>query len=54
MSGRGRPNGEPSRHARKNWKNRQRNFSFSKTVLYLTLLFLFIPLFVIIIYSFNV
>ena len=53
MSGRGRPNGEPSRHARKNWKNRQRNFSFSKTVLYLTLLFLFIPLFVIIIYSFN-
>ncbi len=53
MSGKGRPNGEPSRHARKNWKNRQRNFSFSKTVLYLTLLFLFIPLFVIIIYSFN-
>jgi spermidine/putrescine transport system permease protein len=44
---------ENDRHARKNWKKYNPKFSLSKTVLVLTLLFLFIPLFVIIIYSFN-
>lgn len=44
---------EPARHAKKSWKKHAPVFSLSKTVLVLTLLFLFIPLFVIIIYSFN-
>jgi spermidine/putrescine transport system permease protein len=44
---------EPARHAKKNWKKYAPVFSLSKTILVLTLLFLFIPLFVIIIYSFN-
>lgn len=44
---------ESSRHARKAWKRRGPKFSFSKIVLFITLLFLFIPLFVIIAYSFN-
>lgn len=53
MSSKGRPTAENSRHAKKSWKNRNNPLSFSKAVLFLTLLFLFIPLFVIIIYSFN-
>ena len=44
---------EPVIHARRSWKKRCPQFSFSKTVLALSLLFLFIPLFVIIFYSFN-
>ena len=44
---------ESSRHAKKRWKNREAKISFSKTVLFFTLLFLFIPLIFIIIYSFN-
>jgi spermidine/putrescine transport system permease protein len=44
---------EASRHAKKSWLKREPHFSLSKTVLTLTILFLFIPLFVIIIYSFN-
>ncbi len=44
---------ESSRHARKAWKAKRPKFSFSKIVLFLTLLFLFIPLFVIVAYSFN-
>ena len=44
---------ESSRHARKAWKKRGPKFSFSKIVLFFTLLFLFIPLFVIVAYSFN-
>ena len=49
-----RPVSENARHARRTWKKAgQRKWSFSKTVLWFTLLFLFVPLFVIIIYSFN-
>lgn len=44
---------ESSRHARRSWKRRNKRFSFSNTVLFISLLFLFIPLFVIIFYSFN-
>jgi spermidine/putrescine transport system permease protein len=40
-------------HAHKSWKKHNPHFSFSKTILYFTLLLLFIPLFVIIIFSFN-
>ena len=50
----GKPTSENARHARRTWKKAgQRRWSFSKTVLWITLLFLFAPLFVIIIYSFN-
>ncbi len=49
-----KPASENARHARRTWKKAgQHKWSFSKTVLWLTLLFLFIPLFVIIVYSFN-
>ena len=49
-----KPVSENARHARRTWKkNAHRKLSFSKTVLWLTLLFLFVPLFVIVIYSFN-
>jgi len=49
-----KPTSENARHAKRTWKRAgQRKWSFSKTVLWITLLFLFIPLFVIIIYSFN-
>ena len=44
---------EPTRHAKRSWKKRSPHFSFSNTMLALCLLFLFIPLFVIIFYSFN-
>ena len=44
---------ESSRHARKAWKAKRPKFSFSKIVLFLTLMFMFIPLFVIVAYSFN-
>ena len=44
---------EPARHAKREWKKHEGRISFSKTVLALSLLFLFIPLFVIIFYSFN-
>lgn len=49
----GKKPSENSRHAKKAWKLRGPKFSFSKIVLALTLFFLFIPLIVIIIYSFN-
>ncbi len=49
-----KPLSENARHAKRTWKKAgQRKWSFSKTVLWITLLFLFIPLFVIVIYSFN-
>ena len=49
-----KPQSENARHAKRSWKKRgYRRFSFSKLVLGLTILFLFIPLFVIIVYSFN-
>ncbi|MBQ9494956.1 MAG: ABC transporter permease [Treponema sp.] len=44
---------EPARHAKKSWKHRAAIFSFSSIVLFFTLAFLFLPLIVIIIYSFN-
>ncbi len=44
---------EPARHAKREWKKKAPQFSFSKLVLFLCLMFLFIPLFVIIVYSFN-
>jgi len=44
---------ENYRHAKRGWKSRSPHFSFSKTVLALCLLFLFLPLLVIIFYSFN-
>ena len=47
------PTSEPARHARKAFKANKSKFSLSLTVLIVTLLFLFIPLFVTIVYSFN-
>ena len=47
------PKSENHRHAKRFWKKHAPVFSFSKTVLFVSLLFLFIPLFVIIFYSFN-
>lgn len=47
------PKAENYRHAKKNWKKHNKTFSFSNTILCLSLLFLFIPLFVIIFFSFN-
>ena len=44
---------EGNKHAKRDWKKRGRAFSFSNTVLVIALLFLFLPLFVIIFYSFN-
>lgn len=44
---------EGNRHAKRNWKRHGRRFSLSNTVLALSLAFLFIPLFVIVFYSFN-
>ncbi|QTQ12355.1 ABC transporter permease [Treponema parvum] len=48
-----RPTGEPAVHAKKTWKQRAKMLSFSKTVLFFTLLFLFIPLIIITVFSFN-
>lgn len=48
-----KPNSENHRHAKRSWRKRAPVLSFSKTVLGLSLAFLFIPLFVIIFYSFN-
>ncbi|MBR5966594.1 MAG: ABC transporter permease [Treponema sp.] len=45
---------EPTRHAKRSWKKRgARVFGFSNATLALTLVFLFLPLFVIVFYSFN-
>ncbi|MCQ2592113.1 MAG: ABC transporter permease [Treponema sp.] len=46
-------NSENARHAKRSWKKRNPVVSSSKTVLLFTLAFLYIPLFVIIFYSFN-
>jgi len=43
---------ENAKHAKRHWK-KHNPFSFSKLVLILTVLFLFVPLFVVIFYSFN-
>lgn len=54
FTSKGKPKSENARHAKRAWKKRGQNkFSFSKLVLWLTILFLFIPLIIIIIYSFN-
>jgi spermidine/putrescine transport system permease protein len=42
--------GEASRHAKRAYRNR---FSFSNTVFIITIIFLFLPLLVLIVYSFN-
>ena len=47
---RSRPKSEANRHAR---RAIGRNFSFSQTVFFLAMVFLFMPLFVLILYSFN-
>lgn len=47
------PKSENHRHAKRSWKKRAKSLSFSRTVLCLSILFLFVPLFVIVFYSFN-
>ncbi|MCI7398730.1 MAG: ABC transporter permease [Spirochaetia bacterium] len=47
------PSTENARHAKRGWKKRAVPFSFSNTVLVVSLLFLFLPLFVIVVFSFN-
>ena len=48
------PKSENARHAKRSWKKRgQKTFASSKLILCLPLAFLYIPLFVIIIFSFN-
>lgn len=44
------PSGEAARHARRAYRKR---FSFSQTVFLATIVFLFMPLFVLVLYSFN-
>lgn len=44
---------ESNKHAKRSWKKRSNRFGFSNTVLAFSILFLFIPLFVIVFYSFN-
>ncbi|MCL2126826.1 MAG: ABC transporter permease [Treponema sp.] len=46
----GKPQGEAARHARRAIR---RQFSYSETVFIVTIVFLFLPLFVLILYSFN-
>ena len=53
LSGKNRPRSENARHAKRSWRRHGHKFSFSKLVLWLTIVFLFLPLFVIIVYSFN-
>ncbi len=44
---------ENARHAKRSWRKRAPHFGLSNSMLALSLMFLFIPLFVIIFYSFN-
>jgi len=46
-------NSENARHAKRNWKKQHKNFSLSTFILWLTIFFLFIPLFVVVFFSFN-
>lgn len=48
-----RKSSENNRHAKRQWKKHNNKFSFSNTMLVLALVFLFLPLLVIIFYSFN-
>jgi len=43
---------EDNRHAKRDWKKHQSTFSFSKIVLIASIVFLFVPLLVIVVYSF--
>ncbi len=47
------PNTENSRHAKKSWLKRVPKITFSKIVLFLTIVFLFIPLIIIVAESFH-
>lgn len=47
------PKGESARHAKRLWKHLAPHPSFSATVLVLAIIFLFLPLFVVVIFSFN-
>ncbi len=47
------PKSESNRHAKRQWKKKNVRFGMSNTILCLTILFLFLPLFVIVFYSFN-
>ncbi|MGN0730212.1 ABC transporter permease [Treponema sp.] len=47
------PKSESNRHAKRQWKKRNTSLSMSNTVLCLSLMFLFLPLFVIVFFSFN-
>ncbi|MBP5251195.1 MAG: ABC transporter permease [Treponema sp.] len=44
---------ESNKHAKRSWKKHSSRFGFSNSVLAFSILFLFIPLFVIVFYSFN-
>ena len=44
---------EGFRHSKKQWKKQSKPLSFSKTVLILAIVFLFLPLLVVVFYSFN-
>ncbi len=44
---------EPAKHAKRLWKKKNTVFGFSNSILALSLLFLFVPLFVIVFFSFN-
>lgn len=48
-----KPTSEPARHARRAQQNANRRFSLSNTIMFISIVFLFLPLFVIVIYSFN-
>ena len=47
------PSSENARHAKRGWKKRAVPFSFSNSILALSIMFLFLPLFVIVVFSFN-
>ena len=50
IPGRRTPKSEASRHARRAWRQ---SFSFSQTIFIAAIVFLFLPLFVLVLYSFN-
>lgn len=47
------PSSENARHAKRGWKKRAVPFGFSNSILALSIMFLFLPLFVIVVFSFN-
>ncbi len=48
-----KPTSEPARHARRALQKPSNRFSLSVTIMVLTFVFLFLPLFVVVLYSFN-